>query len=109
LQWVLYRSAKSDPARRFHALYGHLARSDVLWRAWGDVRANRGAPGVDGVSIADIERGGVKEFLDRLAVQLRGRTYRPAPLRRVEIPKPGRPGQTRPLSIPTDPAYGEVA
>jgi group II intron reverse transcriptase/maturase len=101
LQWVLYRSAKSDPARRFHALYGHLARSDVLWRAWGDVRANRGAPGVDGVSIADIERGGVKEFLDRLAVQVRERTYRPAPLRRVEIPKPGRPGQTRPLSIPT--------
>jgi len=101
LQWVLYRSAKSDPVRRFHALYGHLARSDVLWRAWGDVRANRGAPGVDGVSIADVERLGVGEFLDRLAVQLRGQTYRPAPLRRVNIPKPGRPGQTRPLSIPT--------
>jgi RNA-directed DNA polymerase len=101
LQWVLYRSAKSDPVRRFHALYGHLARSDVLWRAWGDVRANRGAPGVDGVSIADVERLGVGEFLDRLAAGLREQTYRPAPLRRVNIPKPGRPGQTRPLSIPT--------
>ena len=48
LQRVLYRSAKSDPARRFHALFDHLARSDILWRAWSDVAANRGAPGVDG-------------------------------------------------------------
>ena len=101
LQWVLYRSAKSDPARRFHALYGHLARSDVLWRAWGDVRANRGAPGVDGVSIADVERGGVKEFLDRLAGQLRGGgpTGRPR-CGGWRSPSPGgrdRPGRCRSL------------
>ncbi len=57
LQRVLYRSAKSDPARRFHALYGHVARSDILWRAWGDVAANEGAPGVDGVSKASIADG----------------------------------------------------
>jgi RNA-directed DNA polymerase len=101
LQWTLYRSAKSDPARRFHALYGHVARSDVLARAWTDVRANRGAPGVDGVSVADVERAGVGEFLDALADRLRAQTYRPAPLRRVHIPKPGRPGQTRSLGIPT--------
>ena len=101
LQWTLYRSAKSDPARRFHALYGHVARSDVLARAWTDVRANRGAPGVDGVSVADVEQAGVGEFLDALADKLREQTYRPAPLRRVHIPKPGRPGQTRPLGIPT--------
>lgn len=100
LQRVLYRSAKRDPARRFHALYCHIVRSDVLWRAWSDVRANRGAPGVDGMSIDDVERAGVGEFLDALAEQLRAGSYRPAPLRRVHIPK-REPGATRPLSIPT--------
>ncbi len=90
LQRVLYRSAKQDSTRRFHALYGHVARGDVLWRAWKDVRANRGAPGVDRVSIADVEASGVVAFLDDLADKLRSRTYRPAPLRRVDIPEPGR-------------------
>jgi len=98
LQRVLYRSAKEDPGRRFHALYDHVARSDILWRAWGDVRANGGAPGVDGVTIADVETSGVSVFLDQLAVELRARTYRPAPLRRVYIPKPD--GRQRPLGIP---------
>jgi RNA-directed DNA polymerase len=90
LQRVLYRSAKSDPGRRFHALFDHVARSDILWRAWGDVRANRGAPGV-------------ASFLDGLADQLRSGSYRPAPLRRVYIPKTGETARTasRPLSIPT--------
>jgi RNA-directed DNA polymerase len=100
LQRVLYRSAKSDPARRFHALYHHVARSDILWRAWGDVAANRGAPGVDGVSIQDVEDSGVGEFLQSLAEELRAKSYRPRPLRRVHIPKPGKPGATRPLGIP---------
>ena len=104
LQWVLYRCAKSDPARRFHALYGHVARSDVLWQAWADVRANAGAPGVDGVSVHAVEAAGVQSFLDELAADLRAERYRPSPLRRVHIPKPGKPGQTRPLGIPTDPA-----
>lgn len=101
LQRVLYQAAKSEPGRRFHQLYGHVARSDVLWRAWDDVRANKGAPGVDGVSIADVEAAGVSEFLNGLAVRLRAGEYRPSPLRRVRIPKPGRPGETRPLGIPT--------
>jgi RNA-directed DNA polymerase len=101
LQRVLYRGAKSNPTRRFHALYGHVARSDILWRAWYDVRANRGAPGVDGVRIAEVEASGVAGFLDELAADLRKQTYRPAPLRRVLIPKTGRPGEYRPLSIPT--------
>ena len=75
-------------------------RSDVLWRAWGEVRANRGAPGVDGVSIDDVADSGVSEFLEELAGKLRAGSYRPRPLRRVRIPKPGRPGQLRPLGYP---------
>ena len=90
LQRVLYRCAKQDQDRRFHALYDKDARSDVLCRAWGEVRANRGAPGVDGVTIEDVMRSGVGEFLEGLAAQLRAGTYRPRPLRRVHIPKPGR-------------------
>jgi len=103
LQRVLYRSAKQDRERRFHALYDKLTRRDVMWRAWVDVATNRGAPGVDGVSIASIEDGGVeaiRAFLDSLAEELRTGTYRPKPLRRVNIPKPGQPGKSRPLSIP---------
>src|SRR5271157_5869480 len=86
LQRVLYRSAKQDRTRRFHALFDKLTRSDVMWRAWVDVATNQGAPGVDGVRIADIEAGGVESvrvFLDRLAAVLRAGTYRPKPLRRV--------------------------
>jgi RNA-directed DNA polymerase len=104
LQRVLYRSAKQDRERRFHALFDKVTRSDVMWRAWTDVATNRGAPGVDGVSIVEIEAGGaesVQVFLDALAERIRSGTYRPEPLRRVHIPKPGRPGQTRPLGIPT--------
>src|SRR5215203_4246732 len=104
LQRVLYRSAKHDPTRRFHALYDKVARGDILWEAWVGVATNGGAPGVDGVSIGTITDGGVdgvRAFLDGLAVELRAGSYRPQPLRRVHIPKPGRPGQTRPLGIPT--------
>ena len=100
LQRVLYRSAKQQPHRRFHALYDKVARSDILCRAWDEVRANRGAPGADGVTIADVEASGVAAFLDDLAAALKAGTYRPAPLRRVHIPKPGQPGRTRPLGIP---------
>lgn len=104
LQRVLYRSAKQDRKRRFHALFDKVARSDVMWRAWVDVATNQGAPGVDGVTIAGIIDGGVESvraFLDGLAAELRAGTYRPKPLRRVHIPKPGKPGETRPLGIPT--------
>ncbi len=100
LQRVLYRSAKQQPDRRFHALYDKVARSDILWWAWDEVRANRGAPGVDGVTIDAVEASGVAAFLEQLAAALRAGTYRPKPLRRVLIPKPGQPGRTRPLSIP---------
>jgi RNA-directed DNA polymerase len=100
LQRVLYRCAKQDRDRRFHALYDKVARSDVLERAWGEVRANRGAAGVDGVTIDDVVACGVGDFLDELAEKLRTGRYRPRPLRRVHIPKSGKPGQFRPLGIP---------
>jgi retron-type reverse transcriptase len=105
LQRVLYRSAKQEPERRFHALYDKLTRSDVMWRAWVDVATNQGAPGIDGISIADIEAEGaegVRRFLNVLAAELNDGTYRPKALRRVHIPKPGKPGETRPLGIPTE-------
>ena len=88
LQRVLYRSAKQDRERRFHALWDKVARSDVMWRAWCDVAANDGAPGVDGVRIADVEAGGVESvraFLDGLAERVRSGSYRPQPLRPVGI------------------------
>jgi group II intron reverse transcriptase/maturase len=101
LQWTLYRCAEQDPERRFHALFGHILRRDVLWRAWSGVCANRGAPGVDGLTVDAVAAAGVEEFLQGLSQQLRTGTYRPSPLRRVMIPKAGRPGEFRPLSIPT--------
>ncbi len=78
LQRVLYRCAKQDKDRRFHALFDKVARSDVMERAWGEVRANRGAPGVDGVTIDDIMASGVGDFLDELAEKLRTGRPRPA-------------------------------
>ena len=98
----LYQAAKQDAGRRFHALYDKLSRRDVLERAWRTVAVNGGAAGVDGVTIRDVIDGiGVPVFLDQLASQLQAHQYRPMALRRVHIPKPGQPGKTRPLGIPT--------
>lgn len=99
LQRVLYRTAKAQPSRKFHALYDKVYRLDVLRRAWTDVASNGGAAGVDGVTIAEIEKAGVAEFLDGLRGELADGRWRPTPVRRVEIPKPA--GGTRPLGIPT--------
>jgi RNA-directed DNA polymerase len=99
LQRTLYRAAKADPERRFHALHDKVYRRDVLERAWELVRANRGAAGIDGQTIADVERYGVGRLLDELAADLREGRWRPLPARRVFIPKPGRE-ELRPLSIP---------
>lgn len=99
LQRTLYRAAKADPGRRFHALYDKVYRRDVLERAWEEVRRNRGASGIDQTTIADVEAYGVRRLLDELSAELREKRYRPLPARRVWIPKPGRSEQ-RPLSIP---------
>ena len=99
LQHALYRAAKADPGRRFHALYDKVSRRDVLERAWELVRRNRGAPGIDQVTIQQVERYGVDRLLDQLAASLTDGSYRPQPARRVFIPKPGSAEQ-RPLSIP---------
>jgi group II intron reverse transcriptase/maturase len=99
LQHALYRAAKADPGRRFHALWDKVSRSDVLWRAWAVVRANNGAPGIDKVTLAQVEEYGVARLLGELAGELREGRYRPLPARRVFIPKPGTTEQ-RPLSIP---------
>ena len=99
LQHALYRAAKADPGRRFHALYDKISRSDVLWRAWVKARTNNGAPGVDKTTLAAVEEYGVTRLLDELASELREGRYRPLPARRVFIPKPGTDEQ-RPLSIP---------
>ncbi|MGH2577749.1 MAG: reverse transcriptase domain-containing protein, partial [Actinomycetota bacterium] len=99
LQNRLWAAAKQSSGRRFHALYDRIHRDDVLWAAWERVRANRGAAGVDQVTLAVVEGYGVERMLSELARDLRAGIYRPAPVRRVEIPKPD--GRTRPLGIPT--------
>jgi RNA-directed DNA polymerase len=99
LQRKLYGVAKLQPGRRFHALYDRIHRSDVLWRAWEQVRRNRGAAGVDGITLAAVEEYGTAKLLQELHGELRAGSYRPPPVLRRYIPKPD--GRQRPLGIPT--------
>ena len=98
LQRALYRAAKASTTRRFHALYDKVYREDLLARAWGEVKANGGAAGIDGATIETIEQEGVEGLLGKLAEELREGRYRPQPVRRVYIPKAD--GRQRPLGIP---------
>lgn len=99
LQRKLYVAAKAEPTRRFHQLYDKVYRWDILEHAYRIAKAAAGAPGVDGESFEDIEARGVREWLVALQEELRTRTYRPKPVRRVMIPKPN--GGERALGIPT--------
>ncbi len=99
LQRQLWAAAKRAPGRRFHALYDHIWRGDVLQEAWRRVRKNRGAAGVDSQSLGSVEQYGVERFLDELGAQLRAGEYRAQVVKRRYIPKPD--GRQRPLGIPT--------
>lgn len=100
LQQTLFRAAKQSPDRKFGALYDKIYREDVLWTAWRQVRANKGAPGIDQESLEHIERVvGVKPFLDQIGEELRLQRYRPKAVLRCWIDKPGK-SEKRPLGIP---------
>jgi RNA-directed DNA polymerase len=99
LQRKLYCKAKAEPAFRFYLLYDKICREDILQHAYALARANAGAPGVDGVTFKQIDALGVEAWLAGLREELVSKTYRPDPVRRVMIPKPG--GGERPLGIPT--------
>jgi len=99
LQRKLYAKAKAEPEYRFYLLYDKVYREDILEHAYKLAKANRGAPGVDGMTFAEIEEAGVQEWLSGIRQELRENRYKPQPVRRVMIPKPG--GGERPLGIPT--------
>jgi RNA-directed DNA polymerase len=96
---ALHAKAKAEAGYRFYALYDKISREDILAHAYAQCRSNKGAPGVDGQDFADIEAYGVQQWLGELALALRQETYRPAPIRRVLIPKAN--GKLRPLGIST--------
>ena len=95
----LYIKAKTEPSWRFWGLYVHVCKRETLREAYLAAKANDGAPGVDGVTFAAVEAGGVEQFLDQLRKESVERIYRPQAARKVEIPKGG--GKMRQLSIPT--------
>lgn len=99
LQRKLYVAAKQHRERRFHALYDRVHRSDVLWEAWRRVRRNKGAAGVDGITLSAVEQYGVGRLLAELSDELHAGTYQPPPVLRRWIPKAD--GKLRPLGIPT--------
>jgi len=99
LQRKLYCKAKAEPAFRFYLLYDKICREDILRHAYALARSNAGAPGVDGMTFKQIDASGVEAWLAGLREELVSKTYRPDPVRRVTIPKPG--GGERPLGIPT--------
>jgi group II intron reverse transcriptase/maturase len=100
LQTALHAKAKESPSYRFYALYDKVYRPDVLRHAYACCKSNKGAAGVDGQDFQDIEKYGLDRWLGELTQELKGKTYKPAAVRRVYIPKAGQPGKFRPLGIP---------
>lgn len=105
VQRKLYRWSKGNPADRYRDMWNWITDPRNLRRAWQTVATNKGrrSAGIDGVTVRSIQKGkgGAPAFLDTLRQELRGGTYRPSPVRRKFIPKPGKPGKFRPLGIPT--------
>ena len=93
LQRKLYLKAKAEPSFRFYLLYDKIYRADILRHAYDLVRANGGAPGIDGVTCAAIEASGLVNWLTGIETELRTKTYQPQPVRRLMIPKPGQSGE----------------
>jgi RNA-directed DNA polymerase len=93
--------AKAKPTFRFYILYDKVFRKDFLEAAYAQCKHNGGAPGVDGMTFDDIERQGVERYLEELSHELKEYRYRPQAVKRVMIEKPGKPGEFRPLGIPT--------
>ena len=98
LQCKLYLAAKKDKQRRFHALYDRIFRLDILWRAWTEVKGNKGSAGIDGITFEMIEEYGVESYLLDIQEDLVQGKYHPLPVKRVYIPKAD--GKQRPLGIP---------
>jgi retron-type reverse transcriptase len=98
-QRKLYRKAKQEPDFKFYVLYDKIGHPHFLREAYRRVKANRGAPGIDGVTFEQVEREGLEAFLHGLQKELQEKTYKPQPVKRVNIPKAN--GGTRPLGIPT--------
>jgi group II intron reverse transcriptase/maturase len=96
---ALHAKAKAEAGYRFYALYDKISREDILAHAYAQCRSNKGAPGVDGQTFADVEAYGVERWLGELALALRQESYRPDPIRRVYIAKAN--GKLRPLGIST--------
>jgi RNA-directed DNA polymerase len=99
LQEKLYQKAKQERGYKFYVLYDKLFIPYMLREAWKTVRTNGGAPGVDGKTIADVEKYGVEAYLSELGEEMRKQTYQPQAVKRVKIPKAN--GGERPLGIPT--------
>jgi retron-type reverse transcriptase len=100
LHRAFYRASKQDKERRFYSLYDKVWRTDLLWEAWRQVKANKGAPGGDGMAIAEsVETGREQAVIEKLQEALRAKRSRFVPVRVVEIPKPK--GGTRPLGMAT--------
>jgi RNA-directed DNA polymerase len=99
LQIKLYRKAKNEPGFRFYQLYDKVYREDIVLRAWVLAKADDGSPGRDDESFEDIESRGLMKWLNDLRKDLHDKTYRPQPVKRVMVEKPG--GGERPLGIPT--------
>jgi RNA-directed DNA polymerase len=104
VQRKLYQWSKANPEDAWRDMWGWLTDPRMLRHAWRRVASNRGrrSAGVDGMTVGNIQNGvGEHRFLERLQADLRSGAYRPSPSRRKLIPKAGKPGQFRPLGIPT--------